>query len=125
MGLHPFINGTSIDMGIRVAGHSDDPVSPADAMLRLHDLVTWRGSDGKQYGPEQCITVEEAIEAFTLGGPYASFEEKSKGSITPGKLADFVVLGADPLKADPETIKDIRVLQTWIDGKPVYDRKQP
>ena len=121
--MHPF--RTSIDMGIRVAGHSDDPVSPADAMLRLYDLVTRRGSDGKQYGPEQRITVEEAIEAFTLGGAYASFEEKSKGSITLGKLADFVVLGADPLKADPETIKDIPVLQTWIDGKPVYDRKQP
>ena len=105
--------------------HSDDPVSPADVMLRLHDLVNRRGSDGKQYGPEQRITVEEAIEAFTLGGAYASFEENSKGSISLGKLADFVVLGADPLKADPETIKDIPILQTWIDGKPVYERKRP
>jgi predicted amidohydrolase YtcJ len=64
--------------------------------------------------------VEEALKIYTINGAYASFEENTKGSIEPGKLADLVVLGADPTKVDPETIKDIPVEMTIVGGKAVY-----
>lgn len=64
--------------------------------------------------------MEEAIEVWTLGGAYATFEEKIKGSITPGKLADFVVLRADPRKVAPDSIKDIVIDSTWIGGQSVF-----
>jgi predicted amidohydrolase YtcJ len=65
--------------------------------------------------------VEEALKIYTINGAYASFEENTKGSIEPGKLADLVVLGADPTQIDPETIKDIPVEMTIVGGKTVYE----
>jgi predicted amidohydrolase YtcJ len=116
--MHPY--RTAIDMGIHVAGHSDSTVSAADPLLRIQDMVTRRGSNGKEYGANQRVTVDEAIKVWTLDGAYATFEEKIKGSITPGKLADFVVLGADPNKVSPLAIKDIAVISTYIGGKLVF-----
>jgi predicted amidohydrolase YtcJ len=83
-------------------------------------MVTRRGSNGKEYGANQRVTVDEAIKAWTLDGAYATFEEKIKGSITPGKLADFVVLQADPRKIVPDKIKDIVVDATYVGGQMVY-----
>jgi predicted amidohydrolase YtcJ len=83
--------------------------------------VTRRSAEGKVYGPEQRITVEEAIRDFTLGAAYASFEEAIKGSIEPGKLADFVVLSADPTNVPVDEIHDIRVEKTFIGGRQVYE----
>lgn len=111
---------TAIDMGIHVAGHSDSTVSAADPLLRIQDMVTRQGSDGKVYGGNQRVTVEEAIEAWTMGGAYATFEENLKGSISPGKLADFVVLRQDPRKTAPTKIKDIVIETTWVGGKTVF-----
>lgn len=116
--MHPY--RTALDMGIHVAGHSDSTVSAADPLLRIQDMVTRRGSNGKEYGANQKVTVDEAIKVWTLDGAYATFEEKIKGSITPGKLADFVVLAADPHKVSPLAIKDIVVDSTYIGGKLVY-----
>lgn len=113
---------TAIDMGIHVAGHSDSTVSAADPLLRLQDMVTRKGSDGTVYGPQQRVTVEEAIKVWTLDGAYATFEENEKGSITPGKLADFVVLRSDLLRAPVDSIKDIAVDATYIGGKLVTPR---
>jgi predicted amidohydrolase YtcJ len=111
---------TAIDMGIRVAGHSDSGVSAADPLLRIQDMVTRKGQNGKVYGGNQRVSVEEAIKVWTLDGAYATFEENVKGSISPGKLADFAVLRRDPRKVDHDTIKDIVVDSTYVGGERVW-----
>jgi predicted amidohydrolase YtcJ len=116
--IHPY--RTAIDMGIHVAGHSDSTVSAADPLLRIQDMVTRKGEDGVGYGVNQRVTVEEAIKVWTLDAAYATFEEKIKGSITPGKLADFVVLRKDPRKVAPGAIKDIVVDSTYAGGERVW-----
>jgi predicted amidohydrolase YtcJ len=113
--MHP--HRSALDLGIAVAGHSDHPVSAAIPMLRIHDLVNRQGENGKVYGPAQRIGVEEALRVFTLGSAHAQFEEKEKGSIAAGKLADFLVLAEDPRAVPASRIKDIRVMETWIGGK--------
>jgi hypothetical protein len=111
---------TAIDMGIHVAGHSDSPISAADPLLRIQDMVTRKSSQGTVYGGNQRVSVDEAIKVWTLDGAYATFEEKNKGSITAGKLADFVVLEKDPRKVQPDSIKDIAVEATYLSGEKVY-----
>jgi predicted amidohydrolase YtcJ len=118
--MHP--NRSALDRGIPVAGTSDSPVSAADPLLRIQSLVTRRSAEGKVYGPEQRISVEEALRVFTLGAAHASFEESIKGSIEPGKLADFIILSADPTRVPLNEIKDIRVEKTFIGGHRVYER---
>ena len=115
-------NRTALEMGIPVAGNSDFGVSAADPLLRIQSLVTRSSAEGKVYGPEQRLTPEQAIEVFTLGSAYASFEEDIKGSISVGKLADFVVLSDDPTRVTPLTIKDIDVDMTFIGGELIYER---
>lgn len=117
--MHP--NRSLIDAGVPVAGTSDNPVSRAEPLLHLQDMVTRADPEGKVYGPRQRTTIEQALYVWTMGGAFASFEERVKGSIEPGKLADFVVLAADPMRADPMTIKDIAVEVTAIDGEVVYE----
>jgi predicted amidohydrolase YtcJ len=111
---------TAIDLGIPVAGHSDSPVSAAEPLRRIQDMVTRKDSSGTGRGENQKISVDEAIKAWTLDGAYATFEEKTKGSITPGKLADFVVLEKDPRKVPADTIKDIVLEATYLGGEKVY-----
>ena len=84
-------------------------------------MVTRKGWDGKVWGANQRISVDEAIRVTTLHGAYASKEEHLKGSVTPGKLADFVFLSSDPHTVDPETIKDIKVMRTVVGGATVYE----
>ena len=71
--------------------------------------------------PEQKITVEQALTAYTKNAAFASFDEKIKGTLEPGKLADFVVLGDDITAIDPVKIRDTKVLQTWVGGRKVFD----
>ena len=111
---------TAIDMGIHVAGHSDSPISAADPLLRIQDMVTRKDQQGEVLGGNQRVSVDEALKVWTLDGAYATFEENIKGSITPGKLADFVVLQKDPRKVQPDTIKDITVEATYLGGNNVY-----
>jgi predicted amidohydrolase YtcJ len=111
---------TAIDMGIPVAGHSDSPVSAAYPLRRIQDMVTRKDSSGVGRGEDQRISVNEAIKIWTLDGAYATFEESIKGSITPGKLADFVVLEKDPRKVPADTIKDITLEATYLGGEKVY-----
>jgi predicted amidohydrolase YtcJ len=111
-----------LDRGIPMAGTSDYSVSAAEPLLRVQDLVTRTSAEGKTYGASQRITAEEALRAWTLGGAYASFEETRKGSITRGKLADFVVLSADPTRVGAGQIKDIEVERTFVDGREVWRR---
>jgi predicted amidohydrolase YtcJ len=111
---------TALDMGIPVAGHSDSPISAADPLLRIQDMVTRTSSHGLVVGPQQRVTVDQAIKVWTLDGAYTTFEEKIKGSITPGKLGDFVVLAKDPRKVPSNTIKDIALEATYMGGEKVY-----
>ena len=111
---------TALAMGIPVAGHSDSPVSAAYPLRRIQDMVTRKDSSGVLRGENQRIGVDEAIKVWTLDGAYATFEENIKGSITPGKLADFVVLEKDPRTVPPDTIKDIALEATYLGGEKVY-----
>lgn len=114
---HMFALRSFIDGGLRPTQASDYPPGPYEPMMALQSEVTRTDIDGKTWGPSQRITVEEAIRVGTLHGAYASFEEHRKGSITPGKLADFAVLGRDPLKADPSTLITIPIERTMAGGK--------
>jgi hypothetical protein len=116
--IHPY--RTAIDKGIHVAGHSDSTVSAADPLLRIQDMVTRKGENGVGYGVNQRVSVEEAIKVWTLDGAYATFEERNKGSITPGKLADFAVLRKDPRNVPLDQIKDIVVDATYVGGRNVW-----
>jgi predicted amidohydrolase YtcJ len=109
-----------LDLGIPVAGHSDSPVSTADPLLRIQDMITRTSAEGKVYGVKQCLTAAQALRVWTLGGAYALFAERDQGSIEPGKLADFVVLSADPTCEKPQRIKDIQVEATFVGGKRVW-----
>jgi predicted amidohydrolase YtcJ len=83
--------------------------------------VTRRAETGQVLLPEECIDVNQALALYTVNAAYASFEESVKGTITPGKLADLVVLDKDPTRVPPEQIKDIKVVMTIIGGKVVWE----
>ncbi len=112
------------DTGAKVAFGSDWPVAPATPLEGIYAAVTRRTLDDKNpegWVPEQKITVEQALQGYTVNGAYASFEENIKGTLEPGKLADFVVLSDDITKMDPVKIREARVLQTYVGGKKVFD----
>ncbi len=103
-----------LDHGITVAGSSDRPVADGSPLRAIEFMVRRRSCGGRAVGPDEAITVEEAIRAYTLGGAYACRKEHVLGSLTPGKLADLVVLGDDPRTSD--AIADIPVLATMVGG---------
>jgi len=115
---------TFLDHGVRLALGTDWNVAPLNPMLTLYAATTRATLDGKNpngWFPEQKLTIKEAIEAYTVGSAYAEFQENEKGSITPGKLADMVLLSGDILNIDPIKIRDVKVLKTWVGGKLTYD----
>jgi len=116
------VNRSALKMGIVVAGNSDSPVSAAEPLLRIQSMVTRKTAEGKVYGSEQKVSVEDAIRIWTMGSAYASFEEGIKGSIETGKLADFVILSRNPTQVSPDSIKDIDVEKTFIGGRQVFVR---
>lgn len=103
-----------LDHGITVAGSSDRPVADGSPLRAIEFMVRRRSSGGRAVGPDEAITVDEAIRAYTLGSAYACRKEHVLGSLTPGKLADLVVLGDDPRTSD--AIADIPVLATMVGG---------
>jgi len=114
-----------IDAGVHVCFGSDWTVAPLDPIGGIYAAVTRRTLDGARPGgwvPEQRLTVEQAIRCYTVEGAYASFEEHVRGSITPGKIADLVVLSQDPAAVLPEELPDITVDMTIADGQTVYSR---
>ena len=108
-------------MGSEMCIRDSYPPGPFEPLLGIQSCVTRIDSSGKLWGANQRVTVEEALKIYTINGAYASFEEATKGSIKAGKLADLVVLGADPTEVDPESIKDIPVEMTIVGGKTVYE----
>jgi len=117
---------TFLNHGVRLAFGTDWDVAPLNPMLTLYAAVTRATLDGKNpngWFPEQKLTLQEAIEAYTMGSAYAEFQEKEKGSITPGKLADMVLVSDDLFKIDPAKIRDAHALTTIVGGRIVYDAK--
>ncbi len=110
-----------LDAGIGATMASDYPPGPFEPMMALQSMVTRTAMDGKVWGPRQKITIEEALRVCTLNGAYASFEEHEKGSLEPGKLADLVVLGRNPLTEDPSSLITIPVERTMVGGRWVYE----
>lgn len=109
------------DMGCRVSNGSDCPVEYPYVMAGIQCAVTRQDLKGcAPYLPEQAFTVQQALDSYTAMGACASFEEKEKGQIREGFLADFTVLGADPFLAKKDSIKDIPILATYLGGKQVY-----
>jgi len=113
-----------IDADARVCFGSDWPVAPGSVLHGIYAAVTRRTLDEMNpdgWVPEQKITPKQALIAYTRNGAYASFEEDIKGTLEPGKLADFVIISEDITDVDPVRIKDLKVLQTYVGGKKVFD----
>lgn len=117
---------TLLDTGAVLAFGSDSPVAPLDPLQGIYAAVTRRTLDNKNpsgWIPEQKISVDEAVRAFTYGSAYAEFQENEKGSIEIGRLADLVILSDDIFVIEPVKIKDVTVLKTIVDGRVVFERK--
>ena len=112
--------GSSLRAGLRFTLHGDTPVTPISPLDCIHHAVNRVTREGKVLGENQRISPLDAVKTFTTDAAFCSFEENLKGSVTPGKLADFVVLSADPMSVPRETIRDIQVLQTVVGGNTVY-----
>ncbi len=112
---------TLLDAGIHVAAGSDFSPGPFDPRMAIQGMVTRTGWDGKTWGANQKISIDEAIRVNTLNGAYNSHEENSKGSITAGKLADYVVLAEDLYSIPVDRIKDVKIVRTVVGGKTVYE----
>ena len=118
---------TFLNHGVHLAFGTDWDVAPLNPIWTVYAAVTRATLDGKNpngWFPDQKLTVAEAIEAYTMGSAYAEFQENVKGSITPGKLADMVVLSEDIFSIDPAKIRDVKVLKTVVGGKVVWGEKQ-
>jgi predicted amidohydrolase YtcJ len=113
------------DSGARLALGSDFPVESVDPRLGLYAAATRMDADGRPPGgwrPEEKLTAYEALRGFTLDAAYAGFADNEVGSLAVGKRADFVVLAQDPLAVSPEALRELTVLSTYVDGKPVFER---
>jgi len=110
--------------GVRLAFGSDDPFGPLSPLLGLYAATTRKSEDGKtEFHVEQRLTIDQAMAAYTTGSAFAEFTEKEKGMLTPGMLADFVVLDRDISAIPPEQILRARVLRTVVGGKTVFEAK--
>jgi predicted amidohydrolase YtcJ len=113
-----------LDSGATLAFGTDWTVAPLDPLLTIYAAVTRRTLDGKNpngWIPEQKISVEEAVRAYTVGSAIAEFQENEKGTITTGKLADIVMLSRDIFKIDPKEIEKVKIVLTIMDGRVVYE----
>lgn len=117
---HMMAYRSMLDAGVRVAAGSDFDPGPFAPLMAIQGMVTRKGWNGEVWGANQRITVDEALIVNTINGAYNNHEEDIKGSITPGKLADYVVLAEDPHAVDPEKIKDIAIVRTVTGGRTVY-----
>jgi predicted amidohydrolase YtcJ len=116
-----------MNAGVTLCFGSDWTVAPLNPMFGIYAAVTRRTPDGKNpngWIPEQKISVEDAINCYTINNAYASFQEDILGSIEPGKFADLVVLDENILSIEPDKIKDVNVDLTIFDGEIIYRRDQ-
>ena len=115
-----FAHRSFLDYGIPVPGASDYTPGPFEPLMAIQSLVTRKDVEGRLWGANQKVTVDEALKIATINGARASYEENLKGSITAGKLADFVMLAQDPHEAEPDQIKNIKVVRTVVGGRTVF-----
>jgi predicted amidohydrolase YtcJ len=113
-----------LNKGVPLAFGTDYPVEPVTPFRGLDAAITRKSEDGKlDYFPDQKLTIDQAITAYTAGSAFAEFEEKEKGTLAPGMLADIVVLDRDITGAAPEKLLGTKVLRTVVGGKTVYEAK--
>jgi predicted amidohydrolase YtcJ len=113
-----------LNKGVTLAFGTDYPVEPVTPFRGLYAATTRKSENGKlEYFPAQKLTMDQAIAAYTQGSAFAEFEEKEKGKLVPGMLADFVVLDRDPTATSPEKLLATQVLRTVVGGKTVYESK--
>jgi len=114
--------GRPMRKGVFIAFGSDN--LPIDPRVGLYAAVTRKGMSGRVFGPDEAVSIQEALRMYTVNSAYLSWDEHKKGSIEVGKFADFIVLDRDPLTVPPEQLLTMRVLTTFVNGKPVYDATQ-
>jgi len=116
-----FAHRSFLDAGIPVAPASDYTPGPYEPMMAIQSMVTRKDVRGRVWGPDQKISVSDAMRICTMHGAYASFEEDLKGSLEAGKLADFVILEQDPHEVNPNEIVNIKILKTVLGGKTTFE----
>ncbi len=116
-----FAHRSFLDYDIVVPGGSDYTPGPFEPLMAIQSMVTRKDFEGRIWGPNQRVTVDESLRIGTINGAHASFEEDTKGSITAGKLADFVILAEDPHDVDPDHIKEIKVVRTVVGGHTMHE----
>jgi predicted amidohydrolase YtcJ len=112
----------AIDAGLRPTNHTDFYVAPLDQLFMLWSAVNRISREGGVLGADQRVTPYEGLKAQTIWAAEQYDEQDRRGSLSAGKIADFVILDQNPLKVDPMTIKDIKVQQTIKEGKTIYKR---
>ena len=112
-----------LDLGVVIANGTDVPVERVDPLIGFRAATTRQMNNGVAFFPEQCMTRAEALRSYTLDAAHAAFEEDLKGSLTPGKLADIVVLSQDILQVPDDQLAATRVMHTIIGGQIRYSRK--
>ena len=118
--LYPL--GTLKKHGVHLAAGSDSPMAPIDPLMGIYGAAFRKTETGEVVRQEERIGILEALRLYTIQAAEASFEEEIKGSISPGKMADLVVLNEDPTRLPSERIKDLRVEMTILGGKVVWER---
>jgi len=122
---HSYAWADFLKRGVVLAFGTDYPVEPVTPFRGLYAAVTRQNESGKKtYYPEQKISMEQAIAAYTTGSAFAEFAEKQKGKLEPGMLADFVVLDRDITSVPAEKILETQVLRTVVGGKTVYETEK-
>jgi predicted amidohydrolase YtcJ len=114
---------TALNKGVKITIHTDAPVALPNLMRVVWTAVTRTSRSGAIIGEEERLTPYEALQAITIWSAYQHFEEERKGSLSPGKLADLVILDKNPLKVAPQDIKDIQVMETIKEGETVFSRE--
>ncbi len=115
---------SSDKLGIKYTNHSDATVTPLNPMMTVWSAVNRESRKGKTIGDNEKATPYQALKAITINAAYEHFDEKTKGSLKEGKLADFVILEKNPLKEDPKSLKDINVLKTIKEGIVIYNSEK-
>lgn len=115
-----FAHKSFVEAGIPVPGASDYGPGPFEPLMAIQSMVTRKDYNGNVWGPRQKVTIDEALTIATINGAWASHEERVKGSITAGKLADFVMLEKDPHEVAPDEIKNIKIVRTVVGGRTMY-----
>jgi predicted amidohydrolase YtcJ len=114
---------SSIKLGLKPTNHSDATVTPIDPIFTIWTAVTRVSRSGATIGAAERVSPYQAIKAITINAAYEFYEENLKGTLTKGKLADFVILDKNPLNVKPMEIKDIKILETIKEGESIFARE--